>query len=83
MGILDLIGCACPAEPDRIGCLRLLDMAVMMGQCTLRQKKRDWKYQARLNDNNTDSQTAWQEGWQAIFVAGVSDLHMGRLAGDL
>lgn len=46
-------------------------------------KKRDWKYQARLNDNNTDSQTAWQEGWQAIFVAGVSDLHMGRLAGDL
>lgn len=70
MGILDLIGCACPAGPDMIGCLRLLDMAVMMGQCMFRQIRETEKYQARLNDTNTDSQTARAAGWQAVFVAG-------------
>lgn len=37
MGILALIGCARPAGHDMIGCLRLLDMAVILGHCMLRQ----------------------------------------------
>lgn len=79
-----MIGCARPARPDMIGCLRLLDMAVMMGQCTLRQiRETGSTRQARLNDTNTDSQTARPAGWQAVFfVAGGSGLHMGRLARD-
>lgn len=80
MGILDLIGCARPAGPDMIGCLRLLDMAVMMGQSET--NKRDWRKQARLNDTSTDSQTARPAAGHSFFVAGGSDLHTGRLARD-
>lgn len=45
--------CGFPAGPFVIGCLYPLDLAVIMGQRTLRQI-RYWTYQARLNDSNTD-----------------------------
>lgn len=80
MGILDLIGSACPARPDMIGCLHLLDMAVMMGQCTLRQIRETG---STRHVSMTPTQTARQLGQQAAFVAGGSKLHMGRLARDL
>lgn len=40
--------------------------------------KKDWKYQARLNDTNTDSQTAWPTGCFFFLVAGGSNLHNGQ-----
>lgn len=52
---LGLIGWAHTTRPDMIGCFRLLEMAVMIGQCSLRQI-RAWKYNTRLNDTNADGQ---------------------------
>lgn len=65
MGILDLIGCARPVGPDMIGCLRLLDMAVMMGQCTLRQIRDTG---STRHVSMTPTQTARQPGQQAAFL---------------
>ncbi len=62
MGILDLIGCARPAGPDMIGCLRLLDMAVMMGQCALRQIRQTG---STRHVSMTPTQTARQLGQRA------------------
>lgn len=70
MGIPDLIGCACPIGLNMTGCFRLLDMAVMMGHCTLRQIRETGSMQARLNDTNTDSEAAQPIGWQTLPVAG-------------
>ena len=61
MGILDLIGCARPTGPDMIGCLPLLDMAVMMGQCTLRQIRETG---STRHVSMTPTQTARQAGQQ-------------------
>lgn len=62
MGILDLIGCAGPAGPDMIGCLRLLDMAVMMGHCALRQIRETG---STRHVSMTPKQTARRPGKQA------------------
>lgn len=74
MGILDLIGCARPAGPDMIGCLHLLDMAVMMGQCTLRQIRDTG---STRHVSMTPTQTARQPGQQAVFfvAGGVQSSH--------
>lgn len=55
MGILSLIGCARPAGLDRIGCLCLLDMAVMIGHCMLRQirETRSTRHVSMTRDSQT------------------------------
>lgn len=82
MGIFALIGCACPARLDMIGFLGLLDMAVMMGHCALRQKR---ETRSTRHVSMTETQTSRQSGQQAgrpTSVAGGYNIHMGRLARD-
>lgn len=66
-----------------IGCFRLLDMAVMMGHCTLRQIRETG---CRRHVSMTPIQTARHPGKQAgrpfLLLGEGSDLHMGKLGKD-
>lgn len=77
-----LIGSAHPGGLDMIGCIRLLEMAVMIAGFPLRQI-RAWKYKTRLNDTTADCETARPAGRPFLaVVAKESDPHAGRIVRD-